>query len=101
MTAEQARALALALAGSSEQPHFDLASFRVRGRIFATLTPDGRELRVFVKDEGARDAWLQREPEAIAPLFWGGKRAGLAVALAKARKPWLQELLTQAWKERA
>lgn len=100
MTADQARALALALPGSLEQPHFQLASFRIHGKIFAALTPDGAELRVFIKDEDARDAWLARQGEALSPLFWGARRVGLAVQLAAARPAWVRELLQLAWQER-
>ena len=52
MKAVQARELALAWPGAVERPHHDLTSFRLpgtKGRIFATMTPDGAELRVFLK----------------------------------------------------
>ncbi len=101
MNADAARRLALALPGAVELPHHHLTSFRVNGKIFATMTPDGAELRVFIQGEDARDAWLQREPEALSPLFWGGKRVGLGVALAKARASWVKALLTEAWQPRA
>lgn len=104
MKAEQVRALALALAlpGMVEKPHFELSSFRLEpGGIVATLTADGAELRVFLKNEEARDAWLRREPQAITAQLWGGKRVGLAVRLALARSTWVRELLEQAWQERA
>ena len=92
----------MALPGMLEQPHHGLSSFRLaKGGIVATLTPDGAELRVFLKSDDARDAWLQREPDAIAPQFWGAKRVGLAVRLAAAEPGWLGELLRQAWAERA
>lgn len=45
---EQARRFALSLPEATEEPHFDKASFRVRGRIFATVPPDGQHLHVFV-----------------------------------------------------
>jgi hypothetical protein len=102
MDAEQARALALGLSGAIEKPHHELASFRLagaKGRIFATLTPDGAELRVFIRDEDARDAWIAREPQAIEPLFWGARRCGVKLRLAKARASWVQELLAQAWRD--
>lgn len=102
MTPAQARALALGLPGAVEKPHHDLASFRLpgaKGRIFATLTPDGAELRVFIKDDDARDAWIAREPSAVAPLFWGAKRCGVKVALASAKAAWLKELLAQGWRD--
>lgn len=102
MTPGQARALALGLPGAVEKPHHELTSFRLpgaKGRIFATMTPDGAELRVFIKNEDARDAWIAREPEAVAPLFWGAKRCGVKVALARAKGPCVKALLAQGWRD--
>ncbi len=39
MNAQQARQLALALPQASEEPHFDFTSFRIGGKIFATMPP--------------------------------------------------------------
>ncbi|MFG6462363.1 MmcQ/YjbR family DNA-binding protein [Roseateles sp. DXS20W] len=102
MNATQARAIALGLPGAVEKPHHDLTSFRLtgaKGRIFATMTPDGTELRVFIKDEAARDAWIAREAGVVEPLFWGARRCGVRLLLAKARPGWVTELLAQSWRE--
>ncbi len=102
MTPAQARQLALGLPGAVEKPHHDLTSFRlpgVKGRIFATMTPDGAELRAFIKDDDARDAWIARDPGAVQPLYWGGKRCGVKVLLAHAKPAWGQPLLAQAWRD--
>jgi len=102
MTPAKARELALALAGAVEKPHHGLTSFRlpgIKGPIFATMTPDGAELRVFIKDEGSRDAWIAREAGAVEPLLWGGRRCGVKVWLARARPAWVEELLAEAWRD--
>ena len=106
MKAEQARALALGLPGAVELPHHELTSFRLpgakratTGRIFATMTPDSAELRVFIQDEDSRDAWSAREAGAVEPLFWGAKRCGVKVWLAKAKPGWVRELLAEAWRD--
>ncbi|MBI3345856.1 MAG: MmcQ/YjbR family DNA-binding protein [Burkholderiales bacterium] len=102
MNAEQARALALGLPGAVEKPHHELTSFRLpgaKGRIFATMTPDGAELRVFIQDDDARDAWIVRELGVVEPLFWGARRCGVKLPLARARSAWVRELLGQAWRE--
>ena len=44
MTPDEARRLALALPESAEQDHHGFPSFRIRGRIFATL-PDDTHVR--------------------------------------------------------
>jgi hypothetical protein len=102
MKAAQARALALGLPGAVEKPHHGLTSFRLpgpKGRIFATLTPDGAELRVFIQDDAARDAWIAREAGVVEPLFWGARRCGVKLLLARARPACVRELLGQAWRE--
>src|SRR5438270_321987 len=48
MELAEARTHALSLPETTEQPHFDMASFRVRGKIFATVPPEGDRLPVFV-----------------------------------------------------
>ncbi len=102
MDAGKARELALALPGAVEKPHHELKSLRLpgaKGRIFATMTPDGAELRVFMQDDDARDAWIAREAGVVEPLFWGARRCGVKLLLAKARPAWVKELLGQAWRE--
>jgi hypothetical protein len=50
VTPDEARHLALALPEAVEQDHHGFPSFRVRGRIFATL-PDDTTLRVLVDED--------------------------------------------------
>ena len=40
MKMSQLRTFALALPETTEEPHFNYSSFRVRGKIFATIPPD-------------------------------------------------------------
>lgn len=96
MDAAGARKAALALAGAEESPHFKAASFRVKGRIFATLLPDGATLNVFLPED-AREQALALHPEALEKLHWGQKAVGVSVRLALARAPIVKALLKQAW----
>src|SRR6188508_571796 len=61
MDLDEARALALALPEAHEAPHFDLTSFRVGKKVFATAPPDGDELRIFV-DESETMACAEEAP---------------------------------------
>ncbi|QDU69499.1 MmcQ/YjbR family DNA-binding protein [Engelhardtia mirabilis] len=90
------RRLALALPEASEQGHHGRASFRVGGRIFATV-PDADHVNVMLDVEGV-DAWLDRAPGALAELTWGSKVCGVAVALAAADEDLLEALLLEAWR---
>jgi hypothetical protein len=68
VTTEQARALALALAGAVEQDHHGRPSFRVDGRIFATLW-DAQHMNVMLDEHGILTA-VQDDPGACAERWW-------------------------------
>jgi len=95
-----ARGFALSLPGTSEQPHHDMSSFRVAGKIFATVTPDETRLHVFV-EEPEISATLAEDPAAFEPLYWGQALRGLRVLLAVAPDDRVRELLTEAWLRKA
>lgn len=94
------RRYALSLPQTTEEPHFDFASFRVRGKIYATVPPGETHLHVFV-DEVDRERYVAMFPDAYAPLVWGKKTMGVRVTLAGARDADVRELLQAAWQRRA
>jgi hypothetical protein len=97
---EGARRFALSLPETSEEPHFDMRSFRVRGKIFATVPPDGQHLHVFV-DEGETHATVAEDPAAFEPLLWGQRVRGVRVRLAAATQDRVEELLEESWRRKA
>jgi hypothetical protein len=96
----QARRFALSLPEVTEEPHFDMASFRVRGKIFVTVPPGGACLNVFV-DPLEADSWVAEDPAAFEPLLWGKRVRGLRVNLAAAPTARLRELIADAWRRKA
>jgi len=94
------RRFALALPETTEEPHFDYASFRVRGKIFVTVPPTGGHIHVFV-DELERERALALAPEWIEKLWWGKKVVGLRVRLAPARPAVVEALMRNAWMRKA
>ena len=100
MNIAQVRRYALAFAEVTEEPHFHYSSFRVRGKIFATVPPEGDHLHVFVAEE-ARELALALEPGFLEKLYWGKRIVGLRVALAKAKPKMVAKLLNQAWSRKA
>jgi hypothetical protein len=94
------RKLAMALADVTEEPHFDMTSFRVRGKIFVTAPPEGTHLHVFV-DDALRGPALAVHPGFIEPLLWGGKVRGLRIALAAAEPSVVENLVRAAWEEKS
>jgi hypothetical protein len=100
MDVEQARRLALALPEATEQPHFEVSSFRVRGKIFATVPPAGATLRIFV-DEATTRALVAQDPAVHAELWWGKRLSGVEVRLAGADPGEVAELLEEAYRRKA
>ena len=96
MTAEEARALALSLPEAVEQDHHGRPSFRVDGKIFATLWSAGR-MNVMV-DEGGVRAAIDAAPDACEEVWWG-KRLDQQVeclgAELQARSPAQRDALQQ------
>ena len=100
MTPDDVRRLALALPDATEAPHFQYTSFRVRGKIFATMPPTGDVLHLFLA-ETAREQALALHAAFVDKLLWGGKVVGVRVALAKADARVVTALLRRAWEAKA
>jgi len=97
---QRARAFALSLPGASEAPHHDMSSFRVNGKIFATVPPGEEYLHVFV-DETETEASVAEDPVAFAPLLWGNQPRGLRINLAAVDATRLAELIEESWGRKA
>lgn len=97
---EQVRRFALSLPEATEEPHFDMSSFRVRGKIFATVPPGGAHLHVFV-DEHEVTASVTENPSAFEPLRWGQRIRGLRINLAASPAGRTQELIEESWRRKA
>ena len=98
MTQDDIRTLALSLPEATEEPHFDRASFRVRGKIFATLPPGG-ELVVLMLPPLVKESLQQTDADAYVPLpgAWEkGRATQLAIAGMDADK--LADLVRLAWR---
>jgi hypothetical protein len=99
VTEDEARALALALPETVEQDHHGRPSFRVAGKIFATLW-DSDHLNVMVDEPGIQTA-VQARPDACAEVWWGKRLAAVRVTLSRAERPLVSELLADAWEGKA
>jgi hypothetical protein len=99
ITLEDATSVALALPEATIADHQGLDSFRVRGKIFATV-PDAAHMRIMVDPDDILAAAAEY-PDACAPFYWGARLACVVVTLAAAEEPLLRELLTEAWRRKA
>jgi hypothetical protein len=100
MDLDDARRLALELPETHEEPHFDLTSFRVGKKIFATAPVDGDHIRIFV-DESETKACVAEAPDRFEELRWGQNLVGVKVVLAKADPDRVAELLEESWRRKA
>lgn len=95
-TGSDLRRMALALAGTTEAPHFDRAAFKV-ARIYVTLAADGRSANFkFTPDE--QEFKCMMAPEAFAPIpnAWG-KQGWTTADLRKLSAAELNNALETAW----
>jgi hypothetical protein len=100
VSAAGVRKLALALPEATEQPHHDMTSFRIRGKIFATMPPEGGRLHVFLTDDAVA-SYCAEFPGAVEELWWGKKLSGCRVLLPQAERALVRELLAESWRRKA
>lgn len=96
---DEARRLALALGEAVEQDHHGRPSFRVAGKIFATLW-DEDHMNVML-DEGGILTAVQSDPETCEEVWWGKRLAAVRVDLRRVGEATLADLLAEAWEAKA
>jgi hypothetical protein len=99
LSASQVRELALALPEAVEADHHGRPSFRVAGKIFATLW-DKHHLNVMLDEGGIRTA-IESDPEACNEVWWGKRLAAVRVDLRHVDRRTLASLLEDAWEGKA
>jgi SAM-dependent methyltransferase len=96
---EEIRRLALALPEVVEQNHHGRPSFRVAGRIFATVW-DETHMNVMLDEAGIRTA-VQDRPAECEEFWWGKKLRAVHVDLTRVDEALASELLVDAWQKKA
>ena len=89
------RAMVDEMGECTEEPHHHLTSFRIGGKIFATMPPDFSFLNIFV-DEECREETLGMYPESFEKLWWGKNVVGLKANPEKADRKDIEMLLKKA-----
>jgi hypothetical protein len=97
---EDVRKVALGLPETTEEPHHNFSSFRVRGKIFVTIPPGGEILHIFLPDH-ERELALAMDPEFLEPVLWGNKVLGVRAKLPTASKATVGELVRKAYSYKA
>jgi hypothetical protein len=93
------RRFALALPETTEAPHFDKASFRVKGKVFCTVPPGMGCLHVYVGEE-QRQQLVADDPAVFEDIVSGRRTAvdWVRIKLAPADSALVKELLEDAWR---
>jgi hypothetical protein len=99
VTSKEARSIALALPEAVELDHHGRPSFRVGGKIFATLWNEHR-MNVML-DEGGILTAVETAPGVCEKVWWGKRLAAVGVTLAHADLDLVRELLADAWEHKA
>ena len=102
MRLETARKFALSLPETTEEPHFDKSSFRVKGKIFCTVPSDGKTLHVCVGLHEV-EALVAEDPKAFEVIIWGKREVSdwIRIHLQHADRAEVEELLEDAWRAKA
>ena len=101
MTADEFRTLALSFPEAAEAAHRDHPDFRVRGKIFATLGPDGAWGMVKLPPE-KQAIFVRTQPDVFEPFGGAWGRQGCTrVCLAAADEASVRQALTEAWRNTA
>ena len=93
---ERVRHLALELPGVTEQDHHGRPSFRVGGRIFATLWDDVH-LNVMLEPQRI-ESLAAEQPATCTPRWWGRRLAALQIDLERAAPGWVAIVLEEGWR---
>jgi len=96
MDVEAVRQFALSLPEATEEPHFHFTSFRINGKIFATMPPSNDLLHVFAPADD-REAAIAANPLVCEQLHWGKRVVGVKIDLGGARASLVKDLLRAAY----
>src|SRR5262245_15917006 len=102
MTADEFRELALELPEAVEDEHMGHPDFRVRKKIFATLSPPSENWGMVKLTPEVQRTFVRTEPKVYEafPGTWGA-RGCTKVHLSKAKEESVRQALTAAWRNSA
>jgi hypothetical protein len=99
-TADELRRAALSLPEAEERETWGHPTFRVRDKMFATLSGDGRSAGIKTTKE-EQTALVTADPETFGVPAYVGRHGWVSVELATADPAEVRELVTEAWRQTA
>jgi hypothetical protein len=91
--------IAMSLPDATEVPHHGMRSFRVGGKIFATV-PDDEHVRIMAGEPEILAAAAEN-PGTCEPYYWGKRLACVVVDVRRASPELVRELLVEAYLRKA
>jgi len=95
ISSQAARKIALGFLETDERPHFDRIAFRVKGKIFATLSESMRDVNVKLTPYEQSVCCRDADPKCIHPVSGGwGRQGWTTIHLPEANRGFFTEVLT-------
>ncbi len=99
-TEDRLRAVALRLAGVEERETWGKPTFRVAGRLFLTLGPDGTTATMKATLDG-QAALIAADPAVFSAAAYLGRYGWISVSLDRCDPDEVAQLVVDAWRQRA
>ena len=99
-TADELRRVVLSLPEAEERETWGHPTFRVRDKMFATLSDDGRQATVKATRE-EQAALVAAAPETFGIPAYVGRHGWVSIQLATVDPTELRELVVEAWRQTA
>ena len=100
ITADELRRVVLSLPEAEERETWGHPTFRVRDKMFAALSDDGRQASVKATRE-EQAALLAAAPETFGVPAYVGRHGWVSIQLATVDPAELGELVVEAWRQTA
>ena len=98
ISAKTARQIALGFEETDEKPHFDRTAFRVRGKIFSTLSEEKRDVNFKLTLYEQSICCKNADLEIIHPVAGGwGRQGWTTIHLPKVSKTFFTKVITTAY----
>jgi len=98
MTGKQLRALALSLPEAVEKPHMQRTSFRLRDKIFLTMSADETHAALKIPSREYRYRLIAEQPDAFEDLGGWTRMGFVGIRLPRVERALMHELVIAAWR---